>query len=648
MPYISPDLLFQTRSGVTPHVLWGVPWSETFFGAAFLEQKETLRKTIYALFQLAALENSADPSSWRDGFSQTLAPFLEADRLREVLKFSMCPEMRLPGAFPILAAARSLGTLASCGIFRFSETDRLFEELEQLTQDASALSVEEEPLSALLLAGELALTLACQLHFGKVFPRVSESACSDASVCDPGTVKAEVVKGRGSSKNADAKRFQREKKLRRQAKKVLSESLDLLLDGAGMPRADLLPCFRILAASWVRSRWLDLALQEDEKKDGIGSAGKGMPETVFDEDALSSFEWMIRQLIYLTRPDGSLIFSQSEEKNAFWCPELFVAALRLDSDRADKKLAVAVLPDLKIKDADRHENELPEPSLISPWGKTAVLQKNWRTRTSAVVSWGETIPRLEVLNRKLPMLSGDWGFRGLWNGRELRPVGEWTQLFWHSTERADYLELELELSANFTLQRQILLAKEENFMLFGDALSRDGFRGESVSRGKLQWTVQLPLMPGVRVEENVPALEHFVFFPKGGAGTFLPLSLPEWREELHGDGGPEVRENAFCLTCGSDHGALYAPIFLDLDAKRIPLARTWRRLCVGEKLQNVPPYRAAGFRVQTGESQWLIFRSLAESCNRSVLGRNLNSETFIGKFLEDGNCETILEVERSH
>lgn len=625
MPYISPDLLFQTRSGVTPHVLWGVPWCETFLGEAFLEQKESLRKTIYALFQLTALENSEASSAWQNGLPETLRPFLEANRLREGLNFSMRPEMRLPGAFPILAAARALETLTVCGILGPMETEALFDELEQLTYEAAALCLDRDPLPALLLAGELALTLAYQLHFGKAIWNAAAPGSS-----------------RKNTKNTGSKKLQREKKLRKQAKRVISESLDLLLDGAGMPRADLMPIFRIFAASWVRARWLELALLEDD-----GENGNGIQLEIFDENARSNFEWMVRQLIYLTRPDGSLVFSRGDEKNAFWCPELFIAALRLDSDREDKKLAVAILPDLKIKNADRKANELPVPSLISPWGKTAILQKNWHSRTGAVISWGGAMPRLEVLSRKLPMLSGDWAFRGQWNGKELRPVSECTQLFWHTTELADYLELELELSANFTLQRQILLAKEENFLLFADALSRDGFTGSSVSRGKLCWTTRFPLMPGLSVEENKPALEHFVSFPNGGAGTFLPLSLPEWREELSQGTGLEVRENGFCVTSASDHSALYLPVFLDLDAKRIPLARTWRRLCVGEKLQNIPPYRAAGFRVQTGESQWLIFRSLAESCNRSVLGHNLNSETFVGKFLEDGNCETILEVERS-
>lgn len=597
-----PDLLFQTRSGITPHVLWAVPWTKTFFGKTLAGWETRVRKMIYALFQLVTQPEAKLPRE-----------ILNAENLREILGWAMKPVALKAGAFPILAVARSLNALTDAQIFTPEEIAKCFSALERLAADAQAISPDEEPLAYQLLAGELPLTLA--------------------------SVGRKLTAAR---KNA----------LLKQAKKIVNETLDAFLDGAGMPRADLLPVSRLLAASWVRSRWLDLmridalpdpngneeTLQEHQTDENSNS--------IFTCDALSALEWAVRLLMYCTRPDGSMIFTRPAEKTAFWCPELFVAALKIDSDRADKKLAVSILPDLTSKTAGKLAQSLPNASNDSPWAQVSVLQTNWQTRTGAVVTWDQTFPKLEILSRKVPLISGDWRFRGTWNGKELTPQNEWREVFWHETDQVDYVELELELSEGFTLQRHALLAKEEHFLLLGDALSGDGFQGEKVRDGELRWQSTLPIFPASKVYATEESLELFAGNSNGPCAVFLPLAHPEWREKL-------TKGNDFWVENGSIHAdyrteksALYAPIFIDLDPQRMGAALTWRQLKVGEKLQNVPPHRAAGFRVQVADAQWLFFRSLAECCNRSVLGHNLNSETYVGIFKPDGNTEAILDVEK--
>ncbi|MCR5163112.1 MAG: hypothetical protein K6C40_03745 [Thermoguttaceae bacterium] len=597
-----PDLLFQTRSGITPHVLWAVPWTKTFFGKTLAGWETRVRKMIYALFQLVTQSDAKFPRE-----------ILNSENLREILGWAMKPEALKAGAFPILAVARSLNALTDAQIFTPEEAAKCFSALEQLAADAQAISPDEEPLAYLLLAGELPLTLAC--------------------------VGRKLTTAR---KNAFLK----------QAKKVLNETLADFLDGAGMPRADLLPVSRLLAASWVRSRWLDLmridALPDPNGNEELLQEPKSdeNSNSFFSSDALSALEWAVRLLMYCTRPDGSMIFTRPSEKTAFWCPELFVAALKIDSDRADKKLAVSILPDLTSKNAAQLAQSLPNASNESSWGRVSILQTNWQTRTGAVVTWDQTFPKLEILSRKVPLISGEWSFRGTWKGKPLTPQSDWREIFWHETEEADYVELELELSEGFTLQRHVLLAKEEHFLLLGDALSGDDFQGEKIRNGELLWQTALPIFPASKVYATEDSLELFAGNSNGPCAVFLPLALPEWREKLTRGNDFRVENGSICADYQTEKSALYAPIFIDLDPQRMGAALTWRQLKVGEKLQNVPPHRAAGFRVQIDDAQWLFFRSLAECCNRSVLGHNPNSETYFGIFKPDGNTEAILDVEK--
>ena len=72
---------------------------------------------------------------------------------------------------------------------------------------------------------------------------------------------------------------------------------------------------------------------------------------------------------------------------------------------------------------------------------------------------------------------------------------------------------------------------------------------------------------------------------------------------------------------------------------------TWRQLTIAEKLQRVAPDQAVGFRVQKGKKQWLIYRSLTERANRTLLGQNLCSDSLIASFRRDGTTETLVEIE---
>lgn len=634
MLYLHPDQLFQTRSGITPHVLWGVPFSSSFFGESMKDWETSARNLIYALFQMTFHESSPNGKAQKNDYPELLS----AEMIRHIQKQAETRNALPAGAFPILAIARSLVKLAEKGIFTKDEFSRQLDELESLAIDAAALSQEDEPLGNLLLAGELAQTIAYQICLAK---------CHLPQIFIP----------------EDWNKWEhRAEKLLRQAQKILSDSLDNFLDGAGTPKAELLPIFRMLAASWTRMRWLDWGISEPEpcrgkekkaqttQKLNKESARVSLSKfsSIWNPDSLSNFEWMVRMLIYLTRPDGSLVFSSREEKTAFWCPELFIAALKFDSDLDDKKLAVSILPDLIAQDSDKHQKDLPDPSNHSPWGRIRIMQKSWKSRTGATISWDTNYPRIEIVNRKRPLISGKWSFEGYWNKKPLSPLGKWKILFSHSTDEAEYLELEMKLSEDFSLQRQFLLAKKDRFLLLGEAVSKDNFHGQDIRNGTLRWTSTLPCLPNTIFRQDCSSLELHATAPNGSNAMFLPLAFPEWRTQLSAPNRFSAENHFIHTSLQLEKSAFYSPVFIDLNPQRTHSALTWRRLSVGEKLQNLPPHLASGFRVQIDDEQWLIYRAMKDTANRSVLGKNLNSETFIGRFTPIGDYETIIEVMTTH
>jgi hypothetical protein len=99
------------------------------------------------------------------------------------------------------------------------------------------------------------------------------------------------------------------------------------------------------------------------------------------------------------------------------------------------------------------------------------------------------------------------------------------------------------------------------------------------------------------------------------------------------------------LTSRATGRRLYAPWFIDLEAKRLSRPFTWRSLTVGEERAIVPADTAVGYRVQCGKSQWLVYRSLGPIGNRTVLGKNMMSDFLLARFKPAGDTQPLIEVE---
>jgi hypothetical protein len=124
----------------------------------------------------------------------------------------------------------------------------------------------------------------------------------------------------------------------------------------------------------------------------------------------------------------------------------------------------------------------------------------------------------------------------------------------------------------------------------------------------------------------------------------LPLALPEWRRDPRG-GSLARGEAGLELLQQSVGRRMYAPLLVDLDPRRARQPLTWRQLTVAEDRKAVSGDVAAGYRVQIGRRQWLIYRSLSERANRTLLGSNLSTEFLFARFNSDGEAQPLLEIE---
>ena len=439
--------------------------------------------------------------------------------------------------------------------------------------------LEDNPLLHQLLAGELALTLAY------LFPEIT--ACRE---------------------------------LRPAARRALSAGPVDLLDGEGLPHAKHLPLLRPLLACWTRCR-------------AIGSKSR----RCFNSAAEIQYEWLVRHALRMTRADGSHVFSDGA--SPAWPVELFETALHFGGNEDDEAIAALVLPKpWKSKRKPAGEHTLPEPANHSEWAATTVLRRRWAQPTEQfTVLYDEPAMRVELTCGKDVVLHGVWQFEVRQNGKVLAAKSDWNELCWVSDKTVDYLELEIELSGNVRLQRSMLLARRDRFLLLADAVLSEG-------RGEIDYRGRLPLGGGIAFEPAEQSREGLLIGSNRRARV-LPLALPEWRAEkrvgelAHTSDGLELRQS-------QEDGRLLAPLFADLDRRRHRQKCTWRQLTVAQSLQIQPPEVAAGYRVALGDQhQWLIYRSLAPKANRTLLSHNLSTEMLVARFGRSGEVDPLVEIE---
>lgn len=478
-------------------------------------------------------------------------------------------------ALEFLAIAHALPRLAAT--LHADPWWALLEHLTEASEDATALTLEEQPLARELLAGELPLALAY------LFPELKRAT-----------------------------------RLARPAAAMISADMVELLDGEGIIRGADLSIARPLLACWTRVR----AMTNE-----IGPK-------LLSKDARGQYDWLVRQSMALSRSDGSPVFSSGE---ALWSKELFTAALTLVDDDDDWLAARWALPSLKVPASAERNGGLPEPAVHSEWAELAHLRSDWSRRSprlTAVYTQRKLQVELETAGQLV--LSGLWDPQVKFNGTLLHPNGEWEEVGWASDDDGDYLELEMTLSNRCRVQRQFFLGRESCILYVADAVLAE-------EHGRLEYTSVAPLSDACVFQPASESREGQLCTSRPLARV-LPLAFPEWRRETSpgeiGSSGGGLQ-----LQYSVDATRLYAPLFIDLEPRRLKKECTWRRLTVAEGLEIQPPDVAVGYRVQIGRRQWLIYRSLAPRGNRTILGQNTTADFLLARFETSGEIETLVELE---
>lgn len=521
---------------------------------------------------LWSMEDEVSSVAWRNGPTAARVSAAEAFLARETSS-----EPSVAHAIESLAWVHELPKLAAKfpAELWWQLLDRLIESAEQ----AAGISGADHPLAQQLLAGELPLTLAY------LFPELP--ACRE---------------------------------LLAPARDALSRGLGDLLDGEGTPAARSLPLLRPLLATWTR----------------CGHLGREFPEGCFSDTARAEFDFLLRHALRLTRRDGRQALTPGTSGK--WSGELFAAALALRNEWEDAQIADCVLPGRTTKRTEAARRELPAPPTHSEWAESAVLRYDWhRGSDFLAITFHDRVVSSELNCGGDLLWSGRSNPHVSVDGRALAPASNWEVVCWHTDDDdVVYLELEMTLDTGWRVQRQLLLAGQDRFLLACDSV----LGGHTAN---IDYRCALPLSPTTRFELADDTREGLLI-----AGPrrrlVLPLALPEWQAERSA-GSLAVTAEGLTLSQSAHATGLFAPLFFDLDPRRARLQRTWRRLTVAEQLCIVPPHVAAAYRVQIGPKQWLAYRSFRQPSNRSVLGQNTASECLVARFSRKGEIKELLEIE---
>jgi hypothetical protein len=258
------------------------------------------------------------------------------------------------------------------------------------------------------------------------------------------------------------------------------------------------------------------------------------------------------------------------------------------------------------------------------------------TRLAASYIAAEMNIEFSVFGEKL--FAGLWDFETHCNGKLIEPTGDWEQLCWERGTGYNLVELGRPLSEGLRLERQLLFGVKDHVLYLSDSITtRDG------SPHAIRHSMDLPLASNIRWQPETETRDGILAGEKIYAAV-MPAALSEWRADPRG-GTLESRGGRLILTQETRGRAICCPLIIDLDRRRTKGERTWRQLTVGENLEIVPNDVAVGYRAQSGDGQWLFYRSLGPAGNRTVLGQNIAGEFTAGRFPSSGKFKQWIEIE---
>ena len=262
--------------------------------------------------------------------------------------------------------------------------------------------------------------------------------------------------------------------------------------------------------------------------------------------------------------------------------------------------------------------------------------------------WTDNAVSVRLALRNDLLLFGTWDVAIRLGGKLLRPLEPWTETVVYTENNCDYLEIDMPLEQDYRLQRHFLLDTANRLVILADCVLWDGDGKRKIKT--LEYESSLLYSPTLRAKEANGATELTFFPEKAGKSAplfrMLPLDLPEWKNAVTDTAEIQTEQSNLILRKRAEGQAFFMPLFFDLNPKRLKNPYTWRRLTVGENLQKVSDDRAAGFRIQLGQEQYLLYRSMTPLANRTVLGHNLVDDFCYGRFDVQTGVDPLVAVQQ--
>lgn len=269
----------------------------------------------------------------------------------------------------------------------------------------------------------------------------------------------------------------------------------------------------------------------------------------------------------------------------------------------------------------------------------------------ADITLGETATTIRLLEKGVAVLNGPWTIHLSFDDSLIDGRGNWKNVCRFADRDAHHREYERRLAGGMRHQRQVTICPRDGVALLADTvLAR--------RRGRWQIEIAVEFSPNVRLAPMMETCE-LRFAVEHLRGLLIPLAFPEWRQDRRVEGSITISEQRVTFALNVVGQAVFFPLFFAFWARDTVHGTpqndgqftsefppyTWRHLTVSECLNRVANDQAVGFRVQIGDRQWVLYRSLTPPANRAVLGKNLISESLLGRFKPDGTISPLVEVE---
>lgn len=394
--------------------------------------------------------------------------------------------------------------------------------------------------------------------------------------------------------------------------KQIEEDLLAVTDTDGTPHASIARELTQLFATLVRCGWW----------------GRAFRQPAFTEKASERFEGLLTRATELCRADGGFSF---EAEPLAAANLLLPLASRIAQLPKKSEIARVATGDWKPE----KKNTEP-PASQSDWSAIACLRSNRSPQSdSAIVTYDENIPQLELSCFGQPILSGQWLSESAVAGKKLTSRGEWSCSCWFSDEDGDYLELERS-AGRAIFERQLYLSRKQHFMLLSDCV-------RTRSDKPIAHQLQIPLARKVMSRADFVSREwrlHSGQFPV----RVFPVSL-EFDRIQSTCGQLAVHDNLLTLEV-QGRGNLVASVVFDWHPDRTETDAEWTQLTVTETRQFVPRSDASAFRLRSGDHQIVSYRNISDSKQlRTVLGQHVNHESVIGTLGSSGVFEPLVLVD---